>query len=101
MAFDEDLSGFFDPADFGEVGTVTPQNGAPSFTLNGILDTPFQQNRARDVVIVTDKPTFTCRSVDAAPIRRGDTLAVLGQTYDVLEVEPDGTGVSVVMMASQ
>lgn len=99
MAFAEDLTGFFDPADFGDEATVLPADGSESFTVSGIFDAPHVLGQSKDVRIVTDRPTLMCRSVDAERIKREDRLQVKGQTYDVLEVEPDGTGVSTVVMA--
>jgi hypothetical protein len=99
LAFDEDLSAFFDPADFADVAVVEPADGAPSFEVKGIFDAPHVLGQARDVRIVTDRPTLMCRSVDGERIKREDRLTVKGQTYDVLEVEPDGTGVSTVVLS--
>ena len=99
MAFDEDLGAFFDLADFADLAVVEPADGAPSFEVKGIFDAPQVVAQARDVRAVVDKPTLMCSSVDGAKIKREDRLTVKGRSFDVLEVEPDGTGVSTVILA--
>ena len=99
MPFTEDLTAFFDLDEFADAATFTPAGGGPAFTVNGIFDAPYQLNSARDVQIDTDKPRFTCRSSDVTAVRREDGCTIAGRQYDVLAVEPDGTGVSVVVLA--
>ena len=99
MAFDEDLSVFFDTADFADEATVTPADGGQTFVVKGIFDAPHVLGQARDVRVVTERPTFMCQDTDAARIKREDSITVKGETYDVLEVQPDGTGVSTVVLA--
>ena len=96
MAFTEDLTTFFDTDDFADQATITPDGGDP-FTVNGIFDEGYQEN-SRGLVDVSSKDTklrcASSSSVDA--LEHGDQVVINSQTYTVLQVKPDGTGVTVI-----
>lgn len=98
MAFDEDLTAFFDTDEFADVAVFTPAAGGESFNVTGIFDSGYLLAAIKDAQVATDKPRLTCRSVDVATVERGDTCVIKGLTLDVLDVEHDGTGMALVVM---
>lgn len=77
-------------ADFGELVTIA------SRSVRAIFDAPYAD--ALGVVGIT--PQLTCASVDVAGVVRGSAAIVRGVAYTVAEVQPDGTGVTVLVLAA-
>ena len=48
--------------------------------------------------ITTHKPMLTCRTDDIADFEQDDPVVVRGTDYTILEKQPDGTGMSVVLL---
>ena len=82
--FTEDLTDFLDPDDFAVQAVYLGQN------VNGILD--------REFVMVLDMeaehPTFTCRAADVSNAAHGDAITVNSTAYTVVGLQPDGTGIT-------
>lgn len=92
MAFTEDLTLFF--ADFGVIangGTCTV-GGA---SVEGIFDNEYSL-LAFD--IDGSKPALTCRAADVAGAARGNAVVVNGVSYTIQDIQPDGTGVTVLIL---
>jgi len=92
---------FLSPAEFG----VTAPAGGPAVPgIAGILNRPHVDTSVSvstfDVTTSDARPTFICRSADLPPAAQGgeagDTLAIGVDTYRVLDLQPDGTGFTVV-----
>ena len=47
----------------------------------------------------TSAPTALCKTADVPAAAEGDTLAIGGMTYHILEVQPDGTGVTLLILS--
>ncbi len=95
----DDLAVFFSVDDFGVNGTYTLNGGAAS-TIKGIYDNEFLEvDPQSGVGIVSAEPRFVCRSTDipgaAAP---GDALVVSSINYTVRVIQPDGTGVTTLVL---
>lgn len=91
MAMVEDLSVFFNPAEFAVTAT---RNG--SVPVNGIFDAAYS-GAFGDVVGGTE-PVFTCALGD---VDQGDTLAVGGTAYRVRAVELEGMGIVLARLEKQ
>lgn len=88
--FAEDLSVFFDTDDFAVTATLD------GTSINGIFDNEFiEQN-----FVQTSAPVFTYRAADkAASI--DSVLVCESVTYKVKGIEPDGTGLTKLILEKQ
>jgi hypothetical protein len=93
VAFDEDLSVFLSTADFAVVATY---NSATPVT--GIFDNAHQLAPLGMAMQGAAAPQFLCRAsdVDADPV--GKSLVVGGVDYSIAEHQPDGTGMTVLIL---
>lgn len=91
MAVTESLSSFF--ADFGVAGALS---GGASVT--GIFDRDSILALGGDVSAT--EPAFLVQSADvtARSIVAGTPITIGGQAYTVLDLRPDGTGLTVLML---
>lgn len=89
MPFTEDLSVFFNPT---EHGTAALLDGAP---VQGIFASSYAQ--AFEGVSGADT-TYMLPSTQAAAAAPGSTLLVGSTTWRVRSVQPDGTGVTLLML---
>jgi len=80
----EDLSAFFDIADFAE--TVTRANAT---TFAAIFDAQYID----PLGVVGSEPAITAAA--SVSLVRGETLTIRGAAYVVRVIEPDGTGIVV------
>lgn len=96
--FTEDLTPFFATADFGRDANWTLQGGG-SFTIQVIFDNEYLQDAAGQVEDASRMPVAwvsDAQIAQGAGMKRNDTLVIAGVTYTVAEIQPDGTGVSVI-----
>lgn len=93
MPFTEDLTPFF--ADFGV--PVTIAGGQP---VQGIFDNAYQSGGAGAWGIATTQPAVTLATahVPANPVDQ--PVLVAGVSYTVVAHQPDGTGLSVLILES-
>lgn len=94
MAFDEDLSEFFDPDEFADTATFTPAGGSPS-AVNGIYDGSYVEPFAD---VEGNAPRFTCPTASIPDVQDGDALAVRGISFKVAGVQPSGQGKTVLVL---
>jgi Phage Head-Tail Attachment len=90
-----DLDAFFSADEFADVVTGRP-DGKPFRT---IYDEGFFDPEAGETVLETTQPRLTCKLSDLTGITRKTTLTVKGQTFTVQKVQPDGTGMAVVLLS--
>lgn len=92
--FADNIDAFFRLNGHGVAATYTRAGVAKQIT--GIFDRDyFAADMGGRVAVSSSQPRFTCASA-ALPsgAGNGDTLAINGTTYTVRVVEPDGTGVT-------
>ena len=98
MAFAEDLSVFFNTADFADAALWVGGSGAA--TVNGILDRDYAEPLGNYVQATS--PMFLCPSSAVPGIKHGDSLTVKGVTYKVRGVEPpSGDDITVLRLEQQ
>jgi hypothetical protein len=92
MPFTEDLSQFFNVAEFATPATL---DGA---AVAGIFDAGYIQGLVGAAGIASTGTAYMLptASVPANPV--GKALVVNGTTYHVAEHQPDGTGVSLLLL---
>jgi len=100
MAFVEDIDAFFDTNDFAVAATYTPDGGLPS-TVNGIFDDEYFDEVGGSVGIEGSQPRFTCKAEDIIDVEQGDSLSVSGKTYQIVNVQKDGTGIVILVLEEQ
>lgn len=83
-----DLANFFDT---DEHGTAATYSGS---TVNGIFDNEFFEADGGTVGVESAQPLFTCQTDDVSGIAHGDSITISGTAYTVRGVQPDGTGVT-------
>lgn len=110
MVEDDDLRAvFFDPDDFGEEVIIAPASGDP-YTIMAIFDTrpvinPVALAKAQvgfkdGMTNNGNSPQFRCRTSDAPNLKSGPgtTVTARGENYAVWDVQPDGTGFSLIVL---
>lgn len=94
---------FLAAADFGTTALYTPAAGGGAVSIDGIFDNDYltlQMEGEADVA--TRQPRFHCRSADLVNGGGfGDTLVIAGITYKLRIAEPDGTGMTMLMLEKQ
>lgn len=89
----EPVSVFFNPSEFGVQGTLA---GSP---VSGVLDDMYATGAVGVGGMAASQPIFVCATPAVDPI--GLTLVVSGKSYLVVGNEPDGTGMSRLVLEEQ
>jgi len=84
-----DLAGLMATRDFAEAVVVAGQ------TINAVFDNDYARV---GVLYATSDPVLTCRSADVSSVVRGAVVVARGVTYSVRDIQPDGTGVTVLQL---
>ena len=94
MAFTEDLAAFLDPEDFAVDCTVGGE------ALRGIFDNAHALAAVGEVGMASSLARLTVASADLPASPLGTAVTVDGQADDftVVEVQPDGTGMTVLVL---
>jgi hypothetical protein len=90
-----DLAVELDAAVFEDLCDEAVIDGRPCL---GKFDAPWLQpelGRLRTSIV---EPRLVVRDADAAGVARGSLAAVLGDDYDVVSIEPDGSGVTALIL---
>jgi hypothetical protein len=101
-----DRAAFLSSDDFGAQAVYTPAGGAASDPIDGIFDNPQLDVVLGENAATSDsRPTFFCRSADipagAAAGDAGDRLAIVdGDTFAVIDLQPDGQGMTLVTLGA-
>lgn len=93
-----DLPTLFNLSEFADQATATPLDGAP-FTLDGLFDDAFEAISPVTGAVELTRPQFVCRAADVAALRQNDWLEVGTVAYRIVGIEPDGTGVTRLLLS--
>jgi hypothetical protein len=74
--------------------TVTYSGG--SFTA--IFDRPYAAVQPGDIDLETRQPVLIARTADVAALAKGTVLTVQGDAYKLRHQEPDGTGLTRILL---
>ena len=88
MAFTEDFSEFTDTDDFGVTATVG------GVDVDGILDKEYVEVAGAQGYA----PVFVCAEADVSSVAEGASYAIGTTTYYQVRQEPDGTGMTTVIL---
>jgi len=98
MAFDEDLTAFFSTDDFAVTATWTP-DGDTSSTITGIFDNEYIEGiGGGEVDFEASQPMFLVKTADVPNVAQGDQLYFNNTYYRIVNVQPDGTGLTVLIL---
>ncbi|MDD4919061.1 MAG: hypothetical protein PHE72_14790 [candidate division Zixibacteria bacterium] len=89
-----DLPGFLATAEFADEVTLT--GGAK---INGIFDDEHRLINEQDGQISSTAPQVICRSTDVSGVALGATVTIKGVAYKVIERQPDGTGLTTLILS--
>jgi hypothetical protein len=88
-----DVNVFFE-SDFAEDAEYTPSGGA-GVDIKVVFDEAYQATTiGKDLAYSNANPSVLCKSVDVETATEGDTLIIADVTYYVIAVEPEGTGIT-------
>ena len=89
----------FDTDDFATASSCTP-TGGPASTVNGIFDNEFfEVDPLSGVGVVSAQPRFVCTTADLpSGAASGDAITIDGTAYTVRVIQPEGTGVTTVVL---
>jgi len=92
MAMTEDLTAFLSTSEFA----VDVVIGAT--TYQGILDKDFIAVTAGEASVESVGPAVHMRDVDVSGVAHGTSITVGGTAYTVRGIEPDGTGMTTLIL---
>jgi hypothetical protein len=84
---------FFVNSPFTKSATYTPSEGAAK-TVTVIFDAPFQLTSAQGLEYQNAEPQCLVATSDVADANDQATILIDAVTYKVREVQPDGTGIT-------
>lgn len=85
----DDIAGLL--ADFG-----VPVTQASRIIGSGLFDRAYAG--VGDIPVESYSPAVTCRSADVAELEHGDSVTVDGSDYTIRSIQPDGTGITVLIL---
>ncbi len=102
MAVEDDAMRLDFLTDFGVTdATFTDVSAGSSSTITALLQTDYLlEDTGGEVEVETATPIITARTSDLPSIKKGDTIVISGTTYTVVEVRPDGEGMTKVRARS-
>jgi hypothetical protein len=100
VAFDENLTQFFEVGDFA-VEAVIKDGSTAVRTISVIFNDPRQDVAIFDSAVESNLPFALCRTSDLEDVEHGFTMAIGGAVYRIVENQSDGTGVSTVQLRTQ
>lgn len=92
----QDLENFFDTETHGTTATVTI-NGTGS-SISVIINKEYFAIAGESVDVDGTQPVVTCRSSDVTGIDTADTITIDSVTYNIVNIQPDGTGITVLIL---
>ena len=96
MAVEDDAMRLEFLQDFGvSDATFTDVSAGSSSSITALLQTDYLlEETGGEVGVETSTPIITARSSDIPNVSQGDTIAISGTTYTIVEVRPDGEGMT-------
>jgi hypothetical protein len=98
-----DRASFMALAGFGTRVTYTPLSGSPA-SFNAIFDNAYLAvEGGGEASVASLQPVLICRDDDLAALAAGrgvygDSVVIAGTTYKVVDLQPDGTGMTSIVL---
>lgn len=90
---DADRLMFLQTEDFGMTGTIG------TATIYGIFDDSYHAVNEVTGEVATTAPQFTCRTSDVTSVIQGTVITINSIAYKVINIQPDGTGLTVLILS--
>jgi hypothetical protein len=100
MAFKEDFSAFFNADGFGDDFIYTPKVGA-AISAVGIFDDAYYAEQGGEVAVAGSQPRIQYESAKIPDPVYGESITVKGKDYKIIEIQPDGTGTTTILLELQ
>lgn len=94
--FTEDMSAFFNPADFAESVQVTPTAGGAAQSVVMIFDQDYIVDLGG--MAASSGPAVTFPTASLPDASYGDLWVIRGVSYSAVEAKPDGNGITTVRL---
>lgn len=91
-----DRNGFINPNEFG---LVVHRPGSSSFSA--LFDEEHLELEIGGNAISSRQPELIAQDADITGLAQGSPLVINGQPYTVTDIQPDGTGMSVIKLVRQ
>lgn len=98
MSLSENFDEFLDSDDFAVAASYTP-NGGSATAINGIFDKEYLAGDLGQVVVSSAAPMFLTKTSNVASEDGSGAIVINSVTYDIVEVKPDGTGMTLLILA--
>lgn len=92
----ENLDAFFITSEFASQVLIGPPGSET--TINAIFDAAHLAVDETMAVVSTSQPQLTCKSSDVASVTQGTRVVVNSQAYKVDDIQPDGTGITILTL---
>jgi len=89
------LAARMDTVIYARLSDLVTLDGAP---LRGMFSTPWLQPRMGAMRTGFVEPLLVVRDADSAGAAEGSVVEAGGKTFDVVSVEPDGTGLTTLVL---
>lgn len=96
---DQNLDTFFYLSDFAIEVTYKFQSGTEK-TIKAIYDNDYISSMMEGIIVENANPRIIAKTSDIANARIGDTIVVNGITFNVINVRPDGTGITTIELTT-
>ena len=80
-----------------DYGTTVTKADTSTFT--GIFDNDFLAVDLDESEVESTEPTLLARAADVSSLAHGDTLTISAVSYTVRGIQPDGTGMTQIMLS--
>jgi hypothetical protein len=98
----QDRLAFFSLNEFGATSTIASSSSGQELDVVGIFDNQFLSLDLGAGSVTTSEPQFTCRTDDVKSedftANQGDTLTLDEVVWEIVDIQHDGTGMSVLRL---
>ncbi len=95
-----DLPEFLDTDEFAD-SAIIGVGQTYETTINGIFDNEHLLVEGGEVGVSGTVPMFLCRTSDVTSIVYGDVVTIDSNDYKVVDQQPDGTGMTLLILEAQ
>ena len=94
MAVEDDAMRLELLEDWGVSSTFTATSASSASTITAMLKREYFEESAGETTVQSSQPVAVVRTSDVSNVAHGDTLAISGTTYSIVEVSPDNEGLT-------
>ena len=81
-------------ADWGSTATFRDVSASSNSSITAMLKREYYEENSGDATVQSSSPVAHVRTSDVPSVVQGDTIAIAGTTYTIVEISPDNEGVS-------